>query len=322
MSRRVSSGAVPRGESLAERVGEGVVRLEGPADILRAAPRLGAVLAVTSNEQVVLEKVGCYGNVSISQDRGTVANHEIDLRLVMRHWRHAFAVKGVYPSLQFFDGWGEPVHEIRALRSSDLVEFGKVIAEFASPQQTKEWVTAGRPATLQARPDGDVDREQLHTQWSALQDTHDFVRLLQKLSLDRHQALRLIGTEFANEVSNVAAKHMLLNAAAATMTILVFAGNAGCLQIHTGNVTNILLEGHSLKIQDPSFAMRLCQDGIGSSWVVRKPTRDGVLTSLEVYDRTNQLVVQFYGARESGMPERQDWRGILSRLPLSELQPV
>jgi putative hemin transport protein len=43
-----------------------------------------------------------------------------------------------------------------------------------------------------------------------------------------------------------------------------------------------------------------------------------VLTLLEVYDRANQMVVQFYGAREAGMPERQDWRRILSELP----QPV
>jgi putative hemin transport protein len=312
------SGGVSRGEILAGRVGEGVVRLEGPADILRAAPLLGTVIAVTSNEQVVLEKVGCYGNVSIGPERGTVANHEIDLRLVMRHWRHAFAVKGEYPSLQFFDGWGEPVHEIRTLVYSDLVEFGKITAEFASPQQRREWSVQDGPVPVQARPDGGVDREQLQGQWSALQDTHDFVRLLQKLSLDRHQALRLIGTQFANEVSNVAAKHLLLNAAAATMPILVFAGNAGCLQIHAGTVTNILLEGHALSVQDQSFRLRLCEDGIGSSWVVRKPTRDGVLTSLEVYDRTNQMVVQFYGAREAGMPERQDWCRILSELP----QPV
>ena len=209
------------------------------------------MLAVTSNEQVVLEKVGRYGNVSIGPEGGTVANHEIDLRLVMRHWRHAFAVLGEYPSLQFFDGWGEPVHEIRTLESSDLVEFGKITAEFASPQQRQEWVAEGRPAPVEARPDGDVDREQLHAQWSGLQDTHDFVRLLQKLSLDRHQALRLIGTEFANEVSNVAAKRTLLGAAAATMPILVFAGNAGCLQIHTGSVTNILPEGHLLNIRIP-----------------------------------------------------------------------
>lgn len=119
----------------------------------------------------------------------------------------------------------------------------------------------GRPAPVQVRPDGEVDREQLQAQWSALQDTHDFVRLLHKLSLDRHQALRLIGTEFADEVSNVAAKHMLLNAAPETMPILVFAGNAGCLQIHTGSVTNILLEGHPIRLAEDIATLDVLSGG-------------------------------------------------------------
>jgi putative hemin transport protein len=50
------------------------------------------------------------------------------------------------------------------------------------------------------------------------------------------------------------------------------------------------------------------------SWVVRKPTSNGDVTSLELYDQDDDRAVQFIGARQPGIPERDDWRDLIGRV--------
>jgi putative hemin transport protein len=314
---------ISEGELVASRVGKDVVRLGRPAELLQALPSLGTVLAVTRNEYVIHRKVGRYGNISIGPERGMVLNHDIDLRLVMRHWRHAFAVtyecsSTSYSSLQFFDCHGEAVHKIWMLDASEQSAFNDLVREFAEPVQERGLAVEPKPDAPGFLQDGQIDRDAFHARWAALEDTHDFNRLLKTFKIERHQALRLIGPEFARQVARDATRRMVLSVAAAGTPILVFAGNAGCLQIHTGPIENVApLSRRWLGIRDPLFHLSLRENRIGSSWVVRKPTRDGVLTSLEIFDSSGELMVQFFGARDPGMLERQEWRKCLSELPMS-----
>ena len=313
---------ISEAELAARRIGEGVVRLERTDELLKAVHSLGIVLAVTRNDHVVHEKPGRYANVTIGPERGIVLNQDIDLRLTMFHWRHAFAVtydhlSTVYSSLQFFDSQGNAVHKIWMPEASDHLAYQDIVARFSDRVQDQAFKSepSGEPPNF--KPDDHIDRNALHEQWAALHDTHDFNGLLKAFNIGRHQALRLIGRDFAQRLRQDAALQVLLSAAATETPVIVFVGNAGCLQIHTGPVMNVTFSGSRwLRVVDPSFRMSLHQDRIGSSWVVRKPTRDGVLTSLEIFDRSGQLMVQFFGAREPGTLERQTWRNILSELTI------
>jgi putative hemin transport protein len=46
-----------------------------------------------------------------------------------------------------------------------------------------------------------------------------------------------------------------------------------------------------LAIHDASFNLHIDEPGIESAWVVRKATPDGVVTSLELYDRAGEMIV-------------------------------
>ena len=48
----------------------------------------------------------------------------------------------------------------------------------------------------------------------------------------------------------------------------------------------------------------------------RKPTSDGHVTSVEVYDGNRELIIQFFGKRQEGSDERAGWRTAVERLPL------
>jgi putative hemin transport protein len=61
--------------------------------------------------------------------------------------------------------------------------------------------------------------------------------------------------------------------------------------------------------------MHLRMDHVHHVWVVTKPTSDGDVTSVEVFDRKQDLIVQFFGLRKPGIQELDGWKNLVSSLP-------
>ena len=99
---------------------------------------------------------------------------------------------------------------------------------------------------------------------------------------------------------------------------MVFVANQGCIQIHTGPVAKLAEMGPWYNVLDPNFNLHLNTDGIAWSWVTKKPTVDGIVTALEVFDKNGNLIVTFFGKRKPGIPELELWREIVGLLPLIE----
>lgn len=48
--------------------------------------------------------------------------------------------------------------------------------------------------------------------------------------------------------------------------------------------------------------------------VVEKPSVDGTVTSVEVFDAVGDMIVQFFGKRKPGNPELKEWRALAAEL--------
>ena len=124
---------VTEAELVAARCGHGVQRLGGPwSGMVRELSGLGTVMALTRNESVVHEKVGRFGNVSVSGNTGLVLNGDIDLRIFFDRWHAGFAVaeetrSGNRRSLQFFDHDGTAVHKVYLRGESDEEAFERLV---------------------------------------------------------------------------------------------------------------------------------------------------------------------------------------------------
>jgi putative hemin transport protein len=103
-------------------------------------------------------------------------------------------------------------------------------------------------------------------------------------------------------------------AAARGTPIMVFVGNPGMIQIHTGPVTNLKPMGPWFNVLDENFNLHLREDRIASAWVVWKPTEDGVVTSLELFDADGEAIATMFGKRKPGQPEDEAWRAIVAAL--------
>lgn len=65
---------------------------------------------------------------------------------------------------------------------------------------------------------------------------------------------------------------------------------------------------------NPAFTLHLIESEIAESWITRKPTQDGFVTSLELFDSKGQQIAQLYGQRTEGTKEQQQWREQLDAL--------
>lgn len=311
---------VSEAELVASAVGDTATRLEGDLrDLLKRVPELGSVMALTRNASCVHEKDGPYENISAEGMVGLALGEAIDLRLFFSHWKHAFAVeertpRGLQRSLQVYDASGTAVHKIFLRESSDAAAWRRIVDAFAAADQAPGVAVQPAPAREAPRPDAVIDVDGLRRAWAGMKDTHEFFGLLKQFGVARTQAMRLAGPGLCRPAPHGAARKVLEAASADLLEIMVFVGNRGCIQIHTGPVSNIKVMDRWVNVMDPGFNLHLREDRIAESWIVRKPTTDGDVTSLELFDAEGETIALLFGKRKPGVPESPAWRTLLARL--------
>ncbi|ODU08223.1 MAG: hypothetical protein ABS91_03650 [Thiobacillus sp. SCN 64-35] len=306
---------VSEAQLLATGVGGHVVRLGGDLrDLMMRMGELGHVMALTRNEAAVHEKDGNYTNISHGDQVGLVLGEDIDLRLFYDKWTFAYAVEEkvgseTRRSFQFFDACGDAIHKIYLRDDADPFAFEALRDAWAVPVQIPGETVLPRPASLKPeRSDDAVDVEALRADWHAMRDTHQFFGLLRKHQVSRTQAFRLAGEAFARPLFTNTPARVLQAAAAGALDIMVFVGNSGCIQIHTGPVKRIERMGPWINVLDPGFNLHLREDLVAQVWLVKKTTTDGVVTSIELFDAQGEFIAYFFGKRKPGIPETTGWR--------------
>lgn len=322
---------VSEGEMIAAHVGEAADREGEPVlratrmrpewpGIVGALESVGEVMALTRNAHCVHEKVGVYRNASHDGGVGLVLGGAIDLRVFYGAWAHGFAVRernatGVQRSLQFYDAAGQAIHKVFLRPGSAIPAFEARVTEYAHPDQAPGIVAMPLPPRPEPADDGAIDVAGLREAWAAMRDTHEFFGMLRRFGVTRTQALRLVGAQFAWPVAADSVRRVLESAAASGLPIMVFVGNHGMIQIHSGPVKQVRVTGPWVNVLDPDFNLHLREDRIAGAWVVRKPTDDGVVTSLEVFDSRGETIAMLFGERKPGKPEIEDWRALAESQP-------
>lgn len=309
---------VSEGELLATTVSEGATKLSSdiPA-ILSEVESLGKVMALTRNDECVHERKGTYLNADFSNPHAQLfVGEDIDLRIFGSHWKYAFAVvEGDKKSLQFFGKDGLAIHKIYLTKDSNEAAFDALVEKFKSEDQSTGIETEAVAPKAEEKPDAEIEVEGFQTAWSELKDTHDFFMMLRKFGVSRTQALRLAPNEtFARKIANDKIPTLLEQASERNLPIMVFVGNRGNIQIHTGNVKKTMWHGTWFNVMDPNFNLHLDTAKIAETWVVRKPTEDGLVTAIEVFNADGEIIVQFFGKRKPGIPELEEWRKLVGEL--------
>lgn len=309
---------------LSAHVGQTATRITAHPDaIMGAAQLLGEVMALTRVPACVHEKVGVYDNYHPGTHAAMVLTEDIDLRIFPNQWQHGFAVeeetdKGVQRSLQVFDAAGDAVHKIFLREGSSLDAWGRLRAELITDDQSQTFNGALRAPVEPARSNPDK-RDILRKEWAKLTDTHQFLRLCSKLRMNRLGAYRIAGAPFVRQLAREGVDEMLNEVHQAGIEVMIFVGNRGCIQIHSGPIRTLRAMGPWQNVLDPGFNLHLRLDHIAEVWAVEKPTQRGPAISVEAFDKDGGLILQTFGLGKEGRDSRPAWKAIVDGLsPLAE----
>ncbi len=308
---------VSEAELLATNVGEGVTVLKPEfQNILTQAEQLGKVMALTRNDECVHERKGTYQNGDFSSPHAQLfVGEDIDLRIFLNHWKFAFAVvEGDRKSLQFFGKDGLALHKIYLTKDSNEAAFDAILEKFKADEQHSSFASETVAPKAEEKPDTEIDMEGFQNAWKSLKDTHDFFMMTRKFGVSRTQALRLAPEGFTKKIDSSKVVNVLEDASEKELPIMIFVGNRGIIQIHTGNVKKTLWHQQWFNVMDPDFNLHLDVTKIAEAWIVKKPTEDGEVTAIEVFNKEGDFIVQFFGKRKPGIPELQEWKDLVAGL--------
>ncbi len=251
---------------------------------------------------------------------GLALGADIDLRIFYMRWKHGFAVtedtaRGVQRSLQIYDAAGTAIHKVFLKDGADLGAWAAFTEAHADADQTPGGSFEAVVAPAAPAVDDSIDVEGFRSAWLAMADTHEFFSLLRRFGVARTQALRLAPVGMVQTLPNSTVRALLQGAAAAGTSIMCFVGNPGMIQIHTGPVKKVEVMGPWVNVLDPGFSLHLREDLVAQTWLVRKPTSDGIVTSVELFDAQGETIAMFFGERKPGKPEIEPWRELLATLP-------
>ncbi|EYS92259.1 hypothetical protein X471_00555 [Bartonella bacilliformis str. Heidi Mejia] len=285
---------------------------------LEHVPKIGIVMALTRNDNAVHEITGCFEKI-VQGEHVLLTLGEIDLRIFPKKWKFCFEYEMVISgnprkSLQFFDQHGIAIFKLYCKDATNMEEWSLLVEKLLHTDQSPTLDVLPAPTPIQ-NDITELDVEKFRNRWQKMTDVHQLHAILSEFKISRHDAVKHAGDEFVDELNIESIEIMLNEAAQQELPIMCFVGNEGCIQIFTGKVKNIKKIGPWLNILDQNFQMHLLTSEIDKVWHVRKPTKDGYVSSLEVFDKNGEMVIQFFGLRKEGQKEREDWRFLLNNLP-------
>ncbi len=320
-----------RARDLAEQIGVGEAALlaaqgarritASPDAIMPALTNCGPVMALTRNASAVHEKVGVYDNYHSGEHASMILNDDIDLRMFPKHWVHGFAVttetdNDPRHSVQVFDAAGDAIHKVFTRDGTDMAAFETMMTTLATGD-TSDMISLNDRAPVDAAK-GDVDdADVLRDEWAKMTDTHQFMRLTSKLKMNRLGAYRIAGAPFVRPLAPWAVNDALVALGTQDTEVMLFVGNRGCIQIHSGPINKVKPVGPWQNVMDPDFNLHLRADHVAEVWAVEKPTKRGPALSIEGFDKDGALILQMFGRRKETdtVDHTAAFRDLLDALP-------
>lgn len=299
---------------------EGVQPLKSEfGELMKAMDPVGDVMILTRNDQVVHEITATFNKFTVA-GKGAMglAVGDIDVRVFFNSWAHGYLVtentgKITRESLQFFNAHGMALHKIYKTGATNTSAWDALVGEYLNPAAEAPVLTAA-PAPAERTDPGTVDVGALKEDWSKLKDVHHFHAMLKRNKVDRQTAVELLGSKWVTRLKRSTddvlspLDQILEQAKASQCAIMVFVGNPGIVQIFAGPVDNLRRTGPWMNVLDKGFNLHANTDGITDWFVVRRPSSDGTITSLEGYNAAGEIVVTLFGDRKPGSPESEYWQ--------------
>lgn len=310
-------------ELLASDMPDKVVQLQGDFKVLMdRLTQVGNVMSLVRNDIAVHELSGHYPALRFNRNPQVgIAMDAIDLRIHFNDYCYAFAVhdpsaKHPLRSIQFFDKSGQALQKIYLKNQIHTALWDDIVLHFKAVKQTSIFTLVD--VKKWNRSFVDINIPSFKKAWELMRDIHDLSKIIKRFSISRHEAVSMIGEPFAWRVHTKAINHLMHQICEQKLSCFVFVGNKGVTQIYSGAFIKTKEMGAWANVLDPNFNLHVLTTAVKDVWVVKKPTKHGVVTSLEVYDENGKISLQFAPVDTRTKEETAEWRALFESLPKIE----
>ena len=152
-------------------------------------------------------------------------------------------------------------------------------------------------------------------EWAEMTDTHQFNTLIRRLKMNRLGAYRIAGRPWVRPLAVDAVPALIQRVHDQHCGVMMFVGNQGCIEIHSGYFDNLRPMGPWLNVMDARFNLHLRGDHVAEVWAVEKPTKRGPAISVEAFDAEGALIFQCFGLRPEKGGDAGQWAALVADLP-------
>lgn len=298
--------------AVARGCGGPITRLDGRwAALLRALPVFTDLTATVQDGALYQVARGRASAVEVGAAGGYIGGPGLDLRVFTAGWAHGFAAAydnpdGPLRMLAFFDAAGEPALGLRVGTARGSAAFDALVARHRHADQQPGVRPVAVPAPPPVAP--------LPSPPARL--GAECYPLFSGAALGRQQALQAAGPSLARAVDPRCIGCLLRIASEQRRELAWLAGTPGALLGHAGAIARVTREGDRLRLGGRGFLGEFDPDAIAHAWVVHRPGRAQVRTTLELYRRDGRLLAALTAAGSApGGGECVVWRALLLGLP-------
>jgi len=295
--------------------------------VLKQFENFGPLESIVRNELAVHEKTAPYHNLKLGEKMGLALNvGGLDLRFFMWQWQHMLAVTDISLakpsySIQFYNAQGAAIEKVYLRTLSD-----ENVSRWQDMIHRQVQTVSGDAVTLNAQESlidwqykalNDEASKQLQQGWLSLTDVHQFHGLLKNLDIDRASSYRQAPEQMTHQLNIDAIEAIFEHACDVQCPVMIFVGNSGIVQIQSGTVQTCKRIGDWFNILDKDhndFTLHLKDKALAQVWCVKRPTKDGIVTCIEGFDRFGASIFSVFGQRAEGMPELKEWQDIVAKV--------
>lgn len=283
--------------------------------ILKRLESLGSVMALTRSDHAVHESHGVYQNMKSHDNVAIFLKPGIDTRFFLEKWSEVYVVnENERHSIQFFDANGDAIHKIFVTEETNSQAFLKLVKDFRSSNQESHLDKNDNKIVstkIKHIEEIEINSHELIKSWSEMQDVHDSGNLIKKYGNHRrNEVYDALGQEYAVALEGNSIEQVLEIASEKAEELMIFVMNHAAVQVYSGSIKKLLRTGPWFNILDPSFNLHLRTEGIGDIWLIRKPTKHGFITSIDVLDKNGMEFLLITENKNLEKTESQEWKDI------------
>lgn len=293
--------------------------------ILEHLHTLGVVENIVRNDYAVHEKTGQFLNLQLGKSMGMIlGEHGLDLRFFLNHWRYALAIANTdsKPSycIAFFDEYGNAINKafLTKFDQQHIDAWQNLMHQFAPKEPTDIALLPNPPQQawqLHALDDDSLGK--FRQQWQDLTDIHAFHGILQKHNLDRISSYVQAPQGMSVQVKADLLEELFCQLASEELGCMIFVGNGGTIQIHSGTIKHIKRLHDWLNIMDKKhsqFTSHLKDTAISQLWFTKKPHSEGLTLGFEGFDEYGNSIITVFGERVEGQNQDPKWQHLATDL--------